>query len=220
MNDTKQNIERLATLNAWVTSCVVLLNLLVSFIAFSFPAFRSVSLIIFVSGTVGGAASNYRRLQEAYVQQLRKSTHGSEVPTTNLIEDKLAEKAAVKEIEVIAKPESNVSEPMELNTSLLANQPTYFILKLQIFLSPIFGGLFAIVLYAVFVSGIIQGELFPKFKGTEDEFSTPYEFADKTLPATNSDLSKAILWAFIAGFAEGFVPNFIDKLVKDSEQDK
>jgi hypothetical protein len=93
-------------------------------------------------------------------------------------------------------------------------------LKLQIFLSPIFGGLFAVVLYAVFVSGIVQGELFPKFKGTADEFSTPYQFADETLPATNADLSKAILWAFIAGFAEGFVPNFIDKLVKDGEQNK
>lgn len=145
---------------------------------------------------------------------------GSKVPTIDSIEDKSTETATIKEAEAIAKPERNVSEPVTLNTPLLADQPTYFILKLQIFLLPIFGGLFAVVLYAVFVSGIIQGELFPKFKGTADEFSTPYEFADKTFPATNADFSKAILWAFIAGFAEGFVPNFIDKLVKDGEQEK
>jgi hypothetical protein len=219
MNQTKQNVERLATLNAWVTSCVVLLNLLVSFIAFSVPTFRSLSLVIFVSGTVGGAASNYRRLQEAYVQQLRKPVNELEMPTTYLIDDKSDEASTVKAVEVVPKSESSRSEPAELNKSPIEDYPTYFILKLQIFLSPIFGGLFAVVLYAVFISGIIQGELFPKFKGTTEEFTTPYKFADNTLPATNADLSKAILWAFIAGFAEGFVPNFIDKLVKDGEQE-
>lgn len=218
MQHSRQNIEKLATLNAWVTSCVVLFNLLVSFIAFSVPTFRSLSLVIFVSGTVGGAASNYRRLQEAYVQELRKPVQELEVSITPIAEDGADEASAVKE--GVFKPEINISEAPESKDSPIEEKSTYFILKLQIFLSPIFGGLFAVVLYAVFVSGIIQGELFPKFKGTADEFSTPYEFADKTLPATNADLSKAILWAFIAGFAEGFVPNFIDKLVKDGEQDK
>ncbi|MEO1403568.1 MAG: hypothetical protein AAFV72_20300 [Cyanobacteria bacterium J06635_1] len=70
------------------------------------------------------------------------------------------------------------------------------------------------------VSGIIQGEIFPRFQSTEEAYTTPYEFTSKTLPATNQDAAKAIFWAFIAGFAEGFVPNFIDKLVKDSEQDE
>lgn len=213
MDNSKRNIERLATLNAWVTSCVVLLNLLLSFVAFSFPAFRSLSLVIFVSGTVGGAASNYRRLQEAYVHQLNKPNHIFEDSTA----PKLDGRAELETLETKNSPEFQGSAPSS-TSDWIGTEPTYFILKLQIFLSPIFGGLFAFVLYAVFAAGIIQGEMFPKFKGVDEEYSTPYEFADKTLPATNADLSKAIVWAFIAGFAEGFVPNFIDKLIKDGEQ--
>ncbi len=221
MSYSKRNVERLAILNAWVTSCVVLLNLLISFIAFSLPTFKSLSLAIFVSGTVGGAASNYRRLQEAYVQQLRKpSGEFSLPPAAQVVEDKPHDIADMGEAaETADESEIKTSEPTEQNTSIVEDKSTYFILKLQIFLSPIFGGLFAVVLYGVFISGIIQGELFPKFKGAEDSFSTPYEFSSNTLPATNADMSKAILWAFIAGFAEGFVPNFIDKLVKDNEQE-
>ena len=220
MGYSRQNIERLATLNAWVTSCVVLINLLVSFVAFSFPSFRSLSLMIFISGTVGGAASNYRRLQEAYVQQLRKPAHKSDLAIVHSPEDELDDSSVAEISGEDDKPEFGMLASIEQDQHLDKDESTYFILKLQIFLSPIFGGLFAVVLYAVFAAGIIQGEVFPRFKGAEDEFTTPYEFADNTLPATNADLSKAILWAFIAGFAEGFVPNFIDKLVKGSEQDK
>ncbi len=220
MGYSKRNVERLAILNAWVTSCVVLLNLLISFIAFSLPTFKSLSLAIFVSGTVGGAASNYRRLQEAYVQQLRKpSGEFSLPPAAQIVEDKPHDIADMGEAETADESEIKTSETIEQSASIVEDKSTYFILKLQIFLSPIFGGLFAVVLYGVFVSGIIQGELFPKFKGAEDNFSTPYEFSSNTIPATNADMSKAILWAFIAGFAEGFVPNFIDKLVKDNEQE-
>ncbi|MEM9808584.1 MAG: hypothetical protein AAF959_25265 [Cyanobacteria bacterium P01_D01_bin.56] len=224
MKNSKQNIEQLAILNAWVTSCVVLLNLLVSFIAFSLPAFNSLSLAIFVSGTVGGAASNYRRLQEAYVQQIKKPVQKLDLlPAAEISQDESYSVAAVTAVETTdtihaGTSKAKTAEIVEQATSVIGDKSTYFILKLQIFLSPIFGGLFAFVLYAVFVAGIIQGELFPKFKGTEDSFTTPYEFSSNTIPETNADLSKAILWAFIAGFAEGFVPNFIDKLVKDNEQ--
>jgi hypothetical protein len=217
MNYSRQNIEKLAALNAWVTSGVVSLNMLLAFIAFSIPTFKSLALMIFLSGTVGGAASNYRRLQEAYVQHLRKPTHEIEIVATSPIKnDGLDETSTVKE--TISEPEGKPSEAIAVDTPSAEDKPTLLILKMQIFLSPLFGGLFAFVLYGVFASGIIQGEIFPKFQGSDKPYRTPYEFSDNMTPATNADTAKAILWAFIAGFAEGFVPNFIDKLVKDGEQ--
>ncbi|MEM9446828.1 MAG: hypothetical protein AAGA18_15920 [Verrucomicrobiota bacterium] len=231
-NHPRQNIERLAILNAWITSSVVLLNLLLSLIVFNIPKLKVISPMMFVAGTVGGAASNYRRLQEAYVQQLRNSVDENSVQALDLSSEHISqdqldavsiketnETAITLEVDTSESDTQNISliEASPMDESPMKDEATYFILKLQIFLSPIFGGLFAFVLYGIFASGIIQGELFPNFKSAEEEFITPYEYSSNTLPATNADFSKAILWAFIAGFTEGFVPNFIDKLVKDNE---
>ncbi len=41
-------------------------------------------------------------------------------------------------------------------------------------------------------------------------------FADVTLPKTNHDAAKALIGAFIVGFAEGLDPNFIDKIARES----
>ena len=92
----KVNIERLAILNAWVTSAVVVLALLTSLITVNVNAFRewkSLTLIVFVSGTVGGAASNYRRLQEAYVQHLSKPNYKPESLTKEV--DAIEEKGKI-----------------------------------------------------------------------------------------------------------------------------
>ena len=58
-----------------------------------------------------------------------------------------------------------------------------------------------------------------KFCSCFSAIATVYEFAYNTVPETNLDAAKAIVWAFVAGFAEGFVPNFIDKLINDTEEE-
>jgi len=73
------------------------------------------------------------------------------------------------------------------------------------------------VQYGVFVSGILQGALFPMF-AEATQFQNLVEFAKSVSPATNTDAAKAVFWSFVAGFAEGFVPNFIDKVAKEAEQ--
>ncbi|MGB3613018.1 MAG: hypothetical protein WBA10_04430, partial [Elainellaceae cyanobacterium] len=235
MNRSKQNIERLAILNAWVTSSLVLLNLLIVFAMLNFRSLASLPVIIVTAGTIGGAASNYRRLQEAYVDQLGKSIQSKPKPLQIVVEQP-ADALKTHLIDGVANPStgpdigSNTDVSIELSNqlskpqlpepTLMEDEAALLLLKLQIFLSPVFGGLFAFVLYGVFASGIIQGEIFPQFKGTDDDYTTPYEFASRTVPATNEDVAKAALWAFIAGFAEGFVPNFIDKLVKTSEEEE
>jgi hypothetical protein len=84
----------------------------------------------------------------------------------------------------------------------------------QISLIPIYGGLFALVLYVILLSGIISGKFFPQFSTpsltgpvTKDYFIS---FFRDTYPASGEDLAKLILWCFIAGFSERFVPQIIN----------
>lgn len=87
---------------------------------------------------------------------------------------------------------------------------------------PIYGGIFALVLYVLFISGLIQGHLFPKFY--IPEFSTPpvtqdiIDLLSKTYPAQGSDLAKLIFWSFVSGFSERFVPQIIHKVSRSVEE--
>lgn len=90
------------------------------------------------------------------------------------------------------------------------------LVTLQIYVSPFVGGVFAIVLYGIFMSGFVQGSFFPAFAAVEKPFTTFREFAASAMPATNADMAKAIVWAFIAGFSEGLVPNMITKIAEDA----
>ncbi len=89
---------------------------------------------------------------------------------------------------------------------------------IQIYVSPFVGGVFAFVLYVIFMAGFLQGSLFPIFASGDEAYKTFSDFAALYVPATNADVAKAIIWAFIAGFSEGLVPNFISKLAKDAGQ--
>lgn len=126
-------------------------------------------LIIFLAGTVGGVANNYRRLLNVPLRVLKD------------------EDSATKQL-----------------------------ITFQIYVSPVVGGVFAIVLYLLFMSNVLQGNLFPAFNNMQDPYETFKQFAHLANPATNRDVAKAIVWAFIAGFSEGLVPNFIDKIVKET----
>lgn len=86
----------------------------------------------------------------------------------------------------------------------------------QIYVSPLVGGVFAMVLYLIFMSGLLQGTFFPAFSPImQDGYESFKLFSFGANPATNQDAAKAILWAFIAGFSEGLVPNFIDKILRE-----
>jgi uncharacterized membrane protein YoaK (UPF0700 family) len=62
------------------------------------------------------------------------------------------------------------------------------------------GAIFAAILYMLFVSGLVGGKLFPKLEA----------YVPKSPPV---DLAKLLIWCFIAGFAERFVPDTLDRLV-------
>ncbi|EWH00777.1 hypothetical protein [Halomonas sp. BC04] len=87
----------------------------------------------------------------------------------------------------------------------------------QILLVPIFGGVFALVLYLVFLSGIVSGDLFPRFTfPTQEERQSGDDFMlsifRETYPSSGPDLAKLLFWSFVAGFSERFVPQLISKV--------
>lgn len=105
------------------------------------------------------------------------------------------------------------------NDSLLTIQAlqnsSYFL-----YLSPLIGAIFAVVLLLIFLGGIVSGTVFPNF--------TPLPCADCSFPAhmkqwplwlklcpdSSAAYAKLFIWSFIAGFAERFVPDILDRVIQ------
>lgn len=110
-------------------------------------------------------------------------------------------------------------QKLSLSGSRRSSPLTDRLVTIQIYTSPFVGGVFAIVLYGIFMSGLVQGALFPAFQETGAAFDLYPRFTELVRPATHADMAKALVWSFVAGFSEGLVPNFISKLTKDAEQE-
>lgn len=80
-------------------------------------------------------------------------------------------------------------------------------------LPPLTGGFLAVVLYAIFISGLLQGDLFPSFTFDTVDAAKPgtIVFQDimlihaTTIPA----YAKLLVWSFIAGYSEKLVINIL-----------
>jgi hypothetical protein len=83
----------------------------------------------------------------------------------------------------------------------------------QMYVTIVIAGILAIVAYGLFLSGLVQGSLFPEFENTTQSYGGLTEMLLGLAPRTNLDAAKAILWGFIAGFSERFVPNIIDSVI-------
>jgi hypothetical protein len=68
---------------------------------------------------------------------------------------------------------------------------------------------FAVVLYLFFVAGIGESVLQPGFLPTFR--SAPSQPLLGLIPASATDFSRLMLWAFAAGFAEKLVPDVLDR---------
>jgi len=87
----------------------------------------------------------------------------------------------------------------------------------QILLVPIFGAVFSLVLYCIFLSGLLNSDIFPKFYFPQPLASGPdskfvVKVLRETYPSTGPDLAKLIFWSFVAGFAERLVPQIITNI--------
>ncbi len=79
------------------------------------------------------------------------------------------------------------------------------------------GAIAAAALYLIFAAGILQGALFPHFtcqvKG-DDTCGTLTLFMKSWGPNAAQDYAKVLVWGFVAGFAERFVPDTLQRLVQ------
>ena len=84
--------------------------------------------------------------------------------------------------------------------------------RLYLYLSPFVGGLLAMLLFMLFLSGLIDGKLFPHFVLDPTEKNLDGSFILFGMGSDDpSDYAKLIFWSFIAGFSEKFVINVISQ---------
>lgn len=94
---------------------------------------------------------------------------------------------------------------------------------------PVIGAIAATVLYITFAAGLLQGALFPTFAcklvdgaGQLQPIEHCNTFGDTISafgPKGAADYAKALVWAFIAGFAERLVPDALQSFAAKAEQD-
>ncbi|HEV2852006.1 MAG TPA: hypothetical protein VHC97_04305 [Thermoanaerobaculia bacterium] len=79
---------------------------------------------------------------------------------------------------------------------------------------PLVGAIGAVVLYLIFASGMISGELFPNFHCSvgKDMCNDFVGFVSDWQPQSASDYAMAFVWSFVAGFSERFVPDILERV--------
>jgi hypothetical protein len=89
-----------------------------------------------------------------------------------------------------------------------------------LWLSPLLGAIFAVILTSIFIAGFVKGSLLPEFylsSGGSEQGLPFFHFTWNTLPKTSEDYAKLFVWAFLAGFAERLVPDSLDRLASKLE---
>jgi hypothetical protein len=84
------------------------------------------------------------------------------------------------------------------------------------FVPALVGMIGAIVLYLIFAGGLLKGDLFPEFHcSVFDGCGDFHGFVTNWSPNGPAASAKAIVWGFIAGFSERFVPDILNRLGSD-----
>jgi hypothetical protein len=77
---------------------------------------------------------------------------------------------------------------------------------------------FAGLLWMLFVSTLVSGDLFPAFTNADQSFTGMAGFLAQIEPSTNADVAKLLVWSFIAGYSERFGPNLVQGLAGGSRE--
>jgi hypothetical protein len=82
------------------------------------------------------------------------------------------------------------------------------------------GAIAAVILYLIFASELTKSDMFPKFHLSQantklDDFQN---FVANWQPILPSDYAKALVWSFLAGFSERFVPDLLEHFATSTRQ--
>lgn len=79
------------------------------------------------------------------------------------------------------------------------------------------GASFSLVLLLIFLGGLLRGGLFPDYP---DQDGATFIHLLRTVSLDGTQFAKLLVWSFIAGFAERFVPDFLDRFsAKENARD-
>jgi hypothetical protein len=86
-------------------------------------------------------------------------------------------------------------------------------------LTPLSGGLLALVIYLLFLSGLLEGTLFPNFipDPTNRKDAIGIEKIFHMVGDSPEDYAKLMFWSFLAGFSEKFAFNIISSFEKKND---
>lgn len=83
----------------------------------------------------------------------------------------------------------------------------------NVIISPLFGGIFALLFYLISLSSLVDGELFPSYFipdfGEQPTTERVKNFLLLTYPASGADFAKVAVWSFAAGYSERLIPDIM-----------
>lgn len=86
-----------------------------------------------------------------------------------------------------------------------------------VLLSPLVGSILATLLFFLFVSGLLNGDLFPDFTGDGDSPIVGLLSLFVVFGENYTDYAKLIFWCFLAGYSETFVTNIISNFESSAD---
>ncbi len=85
-------------------------------------------------------------------------------------------------------------------------------------LAPVVGGVLALLLYMLFLSELLAGDLFPSFEANDDATCCGIKCLFEQHGKDFTDYAKLLVWAFIGGFSEKFVVDVIGRFETSAKQ--
>ena len=95
------------------------------------------------------------------------------------------------------------------------NRKTSLYLVIYSLIPSLVGAIAAVALYTLFASNLITGTVFPSF-GSSGLPPSPEEsfrhFIQNYRPKSDTEYAKSLIWGFIGGFSERFLPDILERM--------